>query len=350
MLKRTILSLAAAAALACGALAPPRASAQALDANATAKTVAAPTLETPAAATPAPSGEKEGNAFLRAITAPFRALAKLFGGGDGHKSDRAARNRKNSRRNTAKTKEQTTPAPVVVSTEPNVTPEPAAELRARVTPLPPPELWKPYIEGVPMDHLSQGRALLQFGYFGEAIAELTLAATVGPDLVEANNLLGQAHDKVGAHEQARQYYERALDLAPQNPWVRHNLGYSYFLDDQYEAALKHLRQAERGAPTDARIANNVGLVQFRLHKFDDALKTFARLEGEYAARVKLADMLERAGWDGEAVKHYEAALRLQPNSLVALERLAELYQRAGRPAQAEAMRRTLRNLSHAGGG
>ncbi|HYP52475.1 MAG TPA: tetratricopeptide repeat protein, partial [Pyrinomonadaceae bacterium] len=267
----------------------------------------------------------------------------------------AARNKQDARRNASKSAaqpkadEQATLARITANAEQSPA-SPAGEPRARVMPQPPPLLWKPYIENVPMDHLSQGRALLQFGYFGEAIAELSLAATVGPDLVEANNLLGQAYDKMGAHAQAREHYERALSLAPQNPWLRHNLGYSFFLDDQYETALKHLKQALSGAPTDVRIANSVGLAQFRLHKFDDALKTFTRLEGEYAARLKLADMLERAGWDGEAVKHYEAALRLQPNSTVALERLADLHQRAGRRDQAEALRRALKNMSHAGGG
>lgn len=377
MNKRSTLSLAVAAVLAVGACAPSNVAARVTDGPASGGKVvdgvapeigppgveekkapdvaekttshaeaAPPAVNAPAASAAATEQDKDGNAFLRAITAPFRALARLLGGDGGKKNGGTARGRQDGRREASKADEQATLARITSNAEQS----PAAEPRARVMPQPPPLLWKPYIENVPMDHLSQGRALLEFGYFGEAIAELSLAATLGPDLVEANNLLGQAHDKVGAHEQAREYYERALSLAPQNPWLRHNLGYSFFLDDQYENALRHLRQAERGAPTDVRIANSVGLVQFRLHKFDDALKTFARLEGEYAARLKLADMLERAGWDDEAVRHYEAALRLRPNSTVALERLADLHQRAGRREQAEALRRTLKNLSHAGGG
>ena len=60
----------------------------------------------------------------------------------------------------------------------------------------------PVIEGVAPDHLSQGRALLQHGYLNEAIAELSVASTIGPDLIEANNLLGLAYDKRGWHRQA----------------------------------------------------------------------------------------------------------------------------------------------------
>ena len=353
MRQRHILSLFAAAVLLVGASAPRAAAGQTLE-DRPASVAPAPAAEVdaaPAAATPRASEEKGGNSFVRALTAPFRALARIFGGGkNGAQTARKRGGR--SKRNAAARKDERATLARITNGTPAAAESAAAggEPRARVMPQPPPLVWKPYIENVPMDHLSQGRALLEFGYFGEAIAELSIAATVGPDLVEANNLLGQAHDRMGAHKQAREFYQRALDLSPQNPWLLHNLGYSFFLDDEYQTALKLLKQAERGAPTDARIAHNVALTQFRLHKFDDALKTYARVEGEYEARLRLADMLERAGWEDEAVRHYEAALRLHPNSAPALERLADLYQRFGRQEQAEALRRTLRNLSHAGGG
>ena len=212
---------------------------------------------------------------------------------------------------------------------------------ASVTPQQPTIIWKPYIENVPLDHLSQGRALLEYGYFNEAIAELSIAATTGPDLVEANNLLGQAYDRTGAHRHAQEYYERALSVAPYNSSVLHNLGYSLYLADDYNAAMKHLRQAAHAAPNDARIAGSIALVQIRLRKYNDAFKSLARLDGEYGARVKLAEMLRAANQQEEAIKQYEAALRLQPGSPVILEHLAELYQRTGRTKEAEAARRTL---------
>ena len=52
-------------------------------------------------------------------------------------------------------------------------------------------------------------------------------------------------------------------------------------------------------------------------------------------------MLERMGRDEEAIKQYEAARRVQPNSTVALERLAELYRRTGRTNEAQAAQSAL---------
>jgi tetratricopeptide (TPR) repeat protein len=47
-------------------------------------------------------------------------------------------------------------------------------------------------------------------------------------------------------------------------------------------------------------------------------------------------MLERFGRDDDAIKYYEAARQIEPNSTLALKRLGELYKRTGRtdPAQA----------------
>jgi Flp pilus assembly protein TadD len=203
------------------------------------------------------------------------------------------------------------------------------------------EMWIPTIEGIPRDSLSQGRALLQHGYLNEAIAELSIAATVGPNLVESNNLLGLAYDRRGWHRMAIECYERARSLAPKDAAVLANLGYSLYLDNDYSAALKRLKQAERLMPGVPVIANNIGVVQARRGQFDEAFKSFARASGDYDAHLKMAGIFEMVKRDKDAIKHYEAALRIQPDASAVLEHLAALYDRTGRKTEAEAARRTL---------
>jgi len=74
----------------------------------------------------------------------------------------------------------------------------------------------------------------------------------------------------------------------------------------------------------------------RLGKFDEAYKHFARAAGAYTGNLNTARMLERFGRDDDAIKYYEAARQIEPNSTLALKRLGELYKRTGRvdPAQA----------------
>jgi tetratricopeptide (TPR) repeat protein len=204
-----------------------------------------------------------------------------------------------------------------------------------------PRVWIPVIEGISNDPLTQGRALLEHGYLQEAMAELSIAATVGPDLVEANDLLGIAYDRLGQHLQAKECYERALAVSPNNAAVIANLGYSLYLADDYDGALKRLKQAAKLAPGTPVIYDNLGIVYARLRRYDDAFKYFAIASNEYDAHLKLAAVLEDQKRDRDAIKHYEAALRIQPGTSAVLERLVTLYERVGEHDKADSARRTL---------
>ena len=175
----------------------------------------------------------------------------------------------------------------------------------------------------------------------EAVSELSVAAVTGQSLVEANNLLGLAYDRQGRHKQAREAFERALANAPADPHILNNLGYSLYLDDKYGDALARLKQAARLAPGNPHILNNLALVYGRLQKYGDAFKHFERAGGELHARMQTGAMLEAAGRDHEAIKHYEAARRIDTTSTVPLRRLIPLYNRTGQRDKAEAVRRDL---------
>lgn len=354
-----------------------------------------------------------GNGFVRAITAPFRALGRLFGGGRKNDAARKRRQRDDSgaRRTQAPAESaQKTPTPTAAdagrTTNANrpETPAPAvnvevnseadsavnagvgnvpasavashgagavssAVVSASVAPAPvapavaarpregarvvrPAEggaaapaapKWVPVIEGIAKDPLTQGRALLEHGYTNEAVSELSVASVVGPDLVEANKLLGVALDRLGQHGQAQEAYERALTVAPDDAEVLNNYGYSLFLDGRAQEALKRLRQAERLTPEAPYVLANMAVVQARLGKYGDAFKSFKRAYGEYEARVRVAELLEEAGRTDDALKHYESARALRPDSPALLERLAALYDRKGRTRDAEAARRAIAN-------
>ncbi|HJQ34438.1 MAG TPA: tetratricopeptide repeat protein [Pyrinomonadaceae bacterium] len=355
--------------------------------------------------------KRKGNSFARALAAPFRALARLFGGGRKSGSQQSkkqpttpardanaaaqtqtATTSNNAPSNTtppanaeaaAQTPAQTqqpsaqtqttvaavtvkpveTPAAPVpandeaagaVKTEPVFVPRTSAPAEAgagarivrpaagEVVEQAKPKMWVPLIVGVPADPVSQGRALLQQGYVQEAIAELqTAATTVGPQLAEANNLLGLAYDRLGWHQQAAEAYRRALVVAPKDFAVLANLGYSLYLADDYRGALRRLNAAAKLAPAEPVILNNLGVVHARLGHYDDAYKSFARASNEYDAHVKLAGILEDQRKDREAAKHYEAALRLQPGASAVLERLVAVYERTGQRDKADTARRAL---------
>jgi len=261
-----------------------------------------------------------GNKVVRVMTAPFRAIGRLFGrgGGDNNRVQRL--------------------------TEQDVARFESAGAE-RVTDARSPEPARPSASGSARDHLATGRALLLTGRTNEAIAELSLAASLDPRLSEANNLLGVAYDRKGMGERAREAYEHAVHDAPEDAQTLNNLGFSLYQNGNYRAAVDRLKRAARLAPNDQRILNNLALAQCRLGKFDDAFKNFSRAGGELTGRLNTAAILERMGRDDEAIKYYEAALRLQPNSSVSLRRLADLYIRVGRYEDATSIRQQLARLS-----
>jgi len=254
--------------------------------------------------------KKSGNKVARIFTAPFRAFGRLFG----HKDDNKLQ------RMTEKDSEKFQSVGI-----------------SRVDDSRTPEPKKLALANSAKEHLANGRSYLLNGQFNEAITELSTAASLDPKLTEAHNLLGVAYDKKGLADRAKDSYERAVKVEPEDAQALNNLGFSLYQSGNYRAAVDRLKRAVKIAPTDDRILNNLGLALCRLGKFDEAYKHFARASGPYTGNLNTARMLERFGRDDDAIKYYEAARQIEPNSTLALKRLGELYKRTGRidPAQAD---------------
>jgi Tfp pilus assembly protein PilF len=251
--------------------------------------------------------KKDGNKVVRVLAAPFKAFGRLFR----HK-DRIERMNE-------------TDGEKFVSVGVSRTDD------GRY-----PEADKVSTSGSAKEHLAAGREFLLAGRLNEAITELSTSASLDPKLSEAHNLLGVAYDKKGFADRAKESYQKAVKVQPEDPETLNNLGFSLYQNGNYRAAVDRLKRAAKIAPTDERILNNLGLALCRLGKFDEAYKHFARAAGAYTGNLNTARMLERFGRDDDAIRYYEAARNIDPNSTLALKRLADLYKRTGRvdPSQA----------------
>ena len=260
--------------------------------------------------------KKKGSRWGRIFKAPFKAVAKVFNrDGDGRKVERMTED--DARRFES--------AGVMrVDYE-------SGEKKATA-------------DGSAQAHLDRGRAHLESGNLNEAITELSRASSLDPRLSQAHSLLAVAYDRKGLHERARDSYDRAVDVNERDPQALNNLGYSLYINGNYRAALDKLKKAARLAPADARIHNNLALAQSRLGKYDDAYRSFSRAGGEFNGRLNVAALLERAGRDADAAEHLEKARRLEPTSTSVLGRLAGVYERTGKHAEAQSARQALEVL------
>ena len=256
--------------------------------------------------------KKGGNKVLKVVTAPFRAVGRLFGGGS--KENKIER----------------------------MTEKDAERFESvGVTRVEDARTFKPVSsDGSAREHLEAGRQFLLNGMYNEAVSELSTAVSLDPKLSEAHNLLGVAYDKKGFGERAKESFEKAVKIE-EDAETLNNLGFALYQNGNYRAAVDRLKRAAKLAPTDERILNNLGLAYCRLGKVEEAYKAFTRAAGPVVGNLNTAKMLERFGREDDAIRYYEAARQIDPMNSFALRRLADLYQRVGRATDAEATRGAL---------
>jgi Flp pilus assembly protein TadD len=271
--------------------------------------------------------KKGGNGFVRALSAPFRAIGRLFGGGS-KKNDPKQQVRRISNKDIEKLEntklvritDATTPVVAPPSTPAPQTPSSLAEFE---------------------DHLNKARQLLLAGDANGAINELTSATAINQQSAEANKLLGVAYEAKGWRDSALRSFEMAATLDENNPEHLNNLGFLLYKNGDYDRANRLLKKAAKIAKTNPRIWNNLALVQCERGKFDDAYESFVRAVGEYQGRMNIAAQLQQHGRAKDAIKHLEYAKAIQPNSTDVLNKLVSLYEMTGRVSDAETARRTL---------
>ena len=267
--------------------------------------------------------KKSGNSFTRALGAPFRALGRLFGGGDSKKNEPSSARKisekdaatfesaKISRVKDVRSEETSSTPPAVASNQP-------AEV-----------------------HLQNGRELLNAGKVNEAISELTAAQAIDPKSAEIQNLLGVAYGSKGMPDRALKSFEAAVRADKNNAQYQNNYGFLLIQTSNFEGALKQLQRAAKLSPNDARIWNNLAIAQCQRAKFDEAYQSFVRAVGAYDAHVNMAAQLLAQGLGQEAIRHLEIANSLRPESVEVLARLTGLYRMTGRITDAENARRNL---------
>ena len=325
MAKSTLSSLMAVVLLVALAAQPRISTAEGYDwaALAAAEAAAEAENETAQETTAGTPKKKSGNSVTRVLGAPFRALGRLFGGGNSNKKSDPSSARKTSEKDAA-TFESAKLSRIkdARSEDSSSTPPVVANQPAEV-------------------HLQNGRELLSAGKVNEAIAELTAAQSVDPKSAEIQNLLGVAYGSKGMIDRALKAFDAAVRADKNNAQYLNNYGFLLLKTSNFEGAVKHLTRAAKLAPNDARIWNNLAIAQCQRGKFEDAYKSFVRAVGEYDGRVNMAAQLLAQGMGQEAIKHLEVANSLRPESTEVLARLAGLYRMTGRITDAENARRNL---------
>jgi tetratricopeptide (TPR) repeat protein len=206
---------------------------------------------------------------------------------------------------------------------------------------------------LPETHFAAGRMFEEQGQFGKAIDQYRKATAVNHKYTAAYHRLGLLFSKLSHHEHAVEALKKAVDLAPNNPRLRNNLGFELMFLKRWGEAETHLRKAIEMDPGFARAHINLAMVLCKQDRFDEALARFMVVLPEPDAYYNIGLLYRGQRRYGEASAAFEHVLALNPRFSAAQKQLEELAKLPGddvenRPA-ARTVQASERQLNPTGG-
>jgi len=127
-------------------------------------------------------------------------------------------------------------------------------------------------------------------------------------------------------EHAAQYYRQALDLMPDNVQALTSLALALFEMQDFEGALSAYQQASFRSPEDPIPVEKMARIYERMGRLAEAIK----------ASLQAADLFLKAREVEKALQNWTQVLSLQPENATARSRLAVVYEKFGRKPEAAA--------------
>ncbi len=103
-----------------------------------------------------------------------------------------------------------------------------------------------YVSQEAITAVEEGNRLLEAGQLEDALAQFEIADREAPSSASINRYIGLTQMQLGHTAEARRRLERSVSLDPSSPAARWYLSTACLMEEDYKAAVKHLRQlAER---------------------------------------------------------------------------------------------------------
>jgi tetratricopeptide (TPR) repeat protein len=137
----------------------------------------------------------------------------------------------------------------------------------------------------------------------------------------AYDLRGSRALEIGDWAAAAAYFRKGLELAPDDPALRHRLGTTLAQMGDPRGAFEQFERVIRASPAYSKAHYSLGVLLEADGRQQDAIDRFSsavKYEPTYVqARVRLAGVLRRTGRLEESLAQYEQALEIDPSSGIA---------------------------------
>lgn len=159
-----------------------------------------------------------------------------------------------------------------------------------------------------------GRTARNMGWHEDAIQYYEKALRVRPDVDVVRTALAETQVGYGRHDQAREHFERLRERDPQNPAVRYGLALCAVAAGDADTALRLFNQLLAANPNNWVVLNERGKLAVQLDRPADALPDLLKAESlapPDAAPTHLVGCLHLLGRHDEARKYQEKVDRIQ---------------------------------------
>lgn len=178
-------------------------------------------------------------------------------------------------------------------------------------------------------HASLGNVYLLQENKQAAVSSYLEVIRLDPHNASAHANLGLIYQRDRQHEAALRCFSGAHELAPELPGVLKNLTLERIALEQFEHALALLQELYRKQPDRFEIVKCMVLVLRGMHRPEEALdyglKARALNGADVELLVELGVVLRDLGRLDEALESFNAALALQPDSILALWHRSLVY-------------------------
>ncbi len=168
-------------------------------------------------------------------------------------------------------------------------------------------------------------------YLNRAIKHLNKAIEIYPTYLNAWLLLGNAHyDLTGDPDQAKQYYEKTLELKPNYFEGNYNLGSIYLENDRYKEAIPYLEKAVNIEPQKFEARYNLAEAYLEGGQPDKAIDVYNKLLEQ---RPNMANLYYKLGlaygkhkgnYD-QGISYLKKAINMEPDNATYYEDLGVAY-------------------------
>ncbi|MBU0476146.1 MAG: tetratricopeptide repeat protein [Bacteroidetes bacterium] len=125
------------------------------------------------------------------------------------------------------------------------------------------------------------------------------------------------------------YYQKAIDLDPNNATANYNMGIAYSAKEKYDKAIECYQKAIDLDPNDASAYNNMGYAYFNSGNVDKAIECYQRTidldPNEASAYILMGLAYSIKGNYDKAIECYQRAIKLDTNNIIAYLSLGLSY-------------------------